>query len=228
MSEVTPNDTELKPEVKQEEQVPVSQQNEANWRKFREEREKERKARMEAEALAQRKAEEVEAMKQAMDALLNKTPQQSNDYYEETEQERVQKWVQETLQRERQKQQEEERRQQQAQMPQMLRANHPDFNEVVTPENLDYLEYKYPKLAKAFSALPDSYDKWESVYDAIKNFIPYKNKESDEKRIQNNMMKPQSSPGIADHKPQTAGWRLTEEQRKANWKRMQQDMKSFG
>lgn len=215
-----PETQEAKPHVNSEE-------NEANWKKFREEREKDRQAMKEAQERARRKEEEAEALQKAMDALLNKNQPQTNYGYQEPVEDEVEKKIAEALEKERKRQEDQRRQEEIKRVPQMLQSNHPDFYEVCSQENMDRFEYENPKLAKALAAAPDTYDKWEAVYDAIKKNINYKDIKSDQARMDRNALKPQASPNIADNKPTGNPHRLTEEQRMANWRRMQQDMKSF-
>lgn len=218
---------ESKPYIKTEE-------NEANWRKFREEREKERLEKIEAQKIAASKQAEAEALKLAMEALLNKQQspqQQNNNSYDddETEEQRIDKRVKAALDAERKRYQEENLKNEQATFPIRLARDHQDFNSVVTTENLDYLEYHHPEIALGYKHMPDGYEKWSALYKVVKKYVPIQNKKVDEARINKNLQKPQAhSPNMTDTQPQTAGWKLTEERRKENWARMQRDRKSFG
>ena len=144
-----------------------------NWKKFREAREVERKQREELEIRAAQKEAETLAMKAAMEAILNK-PQQRNEYHEEdlSEDQKIQKKVDEALAaRDRQYEQQRIQREK-AEFPQRLVQTFSDFNQVCSPENLDYLEYHNPKLAKALGIVPDGFEKWAAIYEAVKNVIP--------------------------------------------------------
>ena len=186
-------ENEQSPEIKTEE-------NQNNWKKFREQREQDRKALKEAEERARKKEEEAKALKEAMDAILNKNHptqqiQQNDDYgynYEEDENKRIEKLISEALERDRRKQQEENAKKEAQLLPQKLNEEFKDFSEVCNNENFDYLDYHHPEISKAFEHMPDSYDKWASVYKTIKKLVPYSNKKEDEKRIERNMMKPQA------------------------------------
>lgn len=210
-----------------------TEENQANWKKFREEREKDRKAKLEAEEQAKRKAEEAQAMKEAMEALLNKPQTQSqyqNDEYDdyETDEQRVARLVKEQLENERKAQDEAKQKEEAKKLPQKLASEYKDFGNVCNSENLDYLEYHHPEIALAFSQMPESYDKWSSVYKAVKKLVPYSNKGEDQARMEKNLSKPQAStPSVADASPAETGWKLTEKRRMDNWRRMQQDMRSM-
>ena len=218
-------DVEESPDIKTEE-------NQANWKKFREEREKDRKARIEAEAQAKKKSEEAEAMKAAMEALLsqnNPQPYQNDAYDEyETDEQKVARLVKEQLERERKLEDEKRRKEEAARLPQKLASDYKDFGNVCNSENLDYLEYHHPEIALAFSQMPESYEKWSSIYKAVKKLVPFSEKNKDQSRMDKNLLKPQaSSPSVADPSESQSGWRLTEQKRMDNWRRMQQDMRSM-
>ena len=218
----TPKETEAAPDIK-------SESNKENWRKFREEREKERSARAEAEKIAAQKQAEAEALKAAMESILNK-PQapQDNQYHPESDEDVIEKKVAIALQRERERIKQEQYQEEQKNLPNRLNETYRDFNHVCSSENLDYFEYHYPEIAKPYRYMPDGFDKWSSIYQAVKRFVPQDHKQ-DNQRMQENASKPKSvAPSMIDTKPQTVGWRLSEERKRENWERMQKDMKSFG
>lgn len=199
-----------------------------NWRKFRQQREEERKQREEIEKRAKAKEEEASALKAAMEALLNKPNQRHTDpeENEESDDDRIQKRIDAAILA-REKKYEEERKQREAQeFPQRLASNYKDFNQVCSTENLDYLEYHYPEIAKAYKHMPDGYDKWESVYKAVKRFLPNPESKKDEKKAEKNFNKPQSMSSasktqIGDSAPVL----LDDQRRKDNWNRMQKIMR---
>ena len=212
-----------------------SEDNEVNWRKFREEREKERKAAQELAEKARQKEAETEALKKALEAVVNKPQpqqQQTYGYYEneETDEQRTQRLIAEALQKERQKQEEAQRQRDQQMVPLRLRQDMPDFDKICNAENLDYLEYKNPKLANALGSMPDSYEKWSAVYDAVKTIIPNQFTKEDQRRMEQNQLKPQANVNAmgSNDNPKRNTWKEIEAQRAANWKRMQQDSKSLG
>lgn len=220
---------------KDEEQSPdiKSEENQINWKKFREERERERKQRIEAEKEAQRRREEAEALKAALESVVNKPDQRQSNYYpendiEETEEQRIEKHVKAAIEKERQRNEEERRKQEAQDLPNRINRELKDFNQVVTTENVDYLEYHHPEIASAFKYMPESYEKWSSVYKAVKKLVPNMNSEKDIKRMQENLSKPQAQAATIPSKaPEQSSWKLTEERRMANWRRMQEDAKSF-
>lgn len=219
------------PEVTQAAQANQAEtESDKNWRLFRQQREEERKQKEAAEKYAKQKEEESEALKRAMEALVNK-PSQQNDYRNEdpaelTQEQIIEKRVEEAISKREKLYQEQRAVREQAELPQRLVSNFSDFNEVCTTENLDYLEYHYPEVAGPYKHLPEGYDKWSGLYKALKRFIPNKNAVKDSKKMEQNLAKPQamSRPGMTqtgDHAPQMA---LNDDRKKQNWERMQKIM----
>jgi len=212
-----------------------SEENQENWKIFREERAKERKAKEEAERLAKQKMEEAEALKKAMEALLEtqKAPQQNNSdfkdiLYEEDEEKRIQRLIDERLNQERKKYQEDLARAEAQKLPQLIQQNMPDFNQVCTQENVDYLYYKNPSLAKSLEMVPDSYNKWAAVYEAVKGLVPLQAK-NDSNIMQRNLAKPQSAAAVlTDTKPETQGWQLSEQRKRENQLRAKRESRQIG
>lgn len=199
---------------------------EINWKRFRQEKEAQRKAREEAEKIAIEKAKEAEALKAAMAALMNQ-PSKNSYENEETEDDRIEKRVQEALRKEREKYEQERKAQEQREYPQMLRKNFSDIDSICTPENLDYLEYHYPEVAEPYKHMPEGYDKWAGIYKALKRFIPNKDSAKEVKKVEANLAKPVaiSRPGMTqtgDQAPKI----LNETTRQKNWERMQRIMKT--
>jgi len=221
---------EEKVEITQENNS-ISPENEINWKKFREDRAAERKAREEADTRARKSAEEANALKAAMEALVNKKNNYTNDIRddddrEESEDERIQKKIDNALAQERKKQDQLAREREAQELPQRLKQMYSDFDNVVSQENIDRFEFDYPEIAKAFEAMPNSIDKWNGVYKAIKKFSYNPNNSTDQKKAEKNFVKPQSmsvggSTQTGDHAPQM----LDSKKRSDNWNRMQRVMK---
>ncbi len=201
-----------------------------NWKKFREQKEQERKQRIEAEKIANEERARASALQAALEAAVNKgyqqPYQQEND---ETEEQRIDKKVNAAIA---QKEAEYDRKRQereQAEYPQKLVSAFNDFNQVCTTENLDYLEYHYPELAAPFKHMPDGFDKWASIYKAVKRFVPNPDSKKDMQKMEKNLAKPQSSssPGNSQAGSEMPSARLTEERKAANWARMQKTLKGI-
>lgn len=228
---ITQQTQEPQPDIKSEE-------NKKNWAEFRATREAERKAREEAERRAHEKAAEAEALKAALEAALKpiqnqyqQQPQfQQQDLYgygqqqpQESDDARIQRKVEEALQK-RYALEEQKRKEREAlEMPQKLQSTYNDFNKVCTPENLDYLEYHHPEIARGYALAPESFDKWAGIYQAIKKHIPNNNNNRDAIRANQNLSKPQSlsRPGAASGGHAMPEAHLTEERKAANYARMQ-------
>lgn len=224
---------EVKTEQEEESPLIKSESNQANWAKFREDKANDRKARLEAEKLAEQKGKEAEALKAAMESLIDKQPQQQttqNEYYEEDdESKRISLLVSEAIKNERIRNEKEVKDKEARELPQKLSSDYKDFSQVCSAENLDYLEFHHPEIATPYRYMPDGYEKWSQVYNAIKKHVPYGEKNQDSRRIEQNQQKPQAhNTIISDSKPQTSAWKLSEERKMDNWRRMQNDMKSFG
>jgi hypothetical protein len=234
------NQTEVieKKEPEQQAAAPVEQtiakqepetQEQINWKRFREARDQERKQKEAAEKLASQKAAEAEALKAALDALVNKNQPttHSQEYQEEeTEDQKIEKKIAAALAEREKRYEEERRRRDQETFPQRLVENYRDFNQVCNTENLDYLEYHYPEVAAPFKLLPDGYDKWAAVYQAVKKFVPNTNSKKDQVKAEKNFTKPQSmsvggSTATGDNPPIM----LDDKRRSDNWARMQKIMK---
>lgn len=204
-------------------QTPELDKEQINWKKFREEREKDRKARIESERIAKEKEAEARALKEAMEAILSKpTPvsKQSEDY-EESEEDKIAKKVEKILQEREQREAQKRREEEQRSLPIKLKQAYGDFDQVCTEENLDYLQYHYPGVAQAFAHMPEGFEKWSSVYQSVKKLLPSVNIKKDAQIADANSKKPISmsvsgKTSTADQAPNY----LTDERRKQNWERM--------
>lgn len=211
-----------------------STQEDPNWRAFREARKKDRADREAAEKKAMDKEAEVTALKAAMEAAFAKSPipspsQVSYDQpREETEDERIDKKVQAALAQREAIYEQQRRKQEHEEFPQMLRKNFVDFDQTISQENLDYLDYHYPEVSVPLQRLQDGYDKWADIYRAVKKFVSNSTgAKKDAQKADANFMKPKSisSTGITQPGEATTNARLTEEKRAQNWERMQKILK---
>lgn len=200
-----------------------------DWRKFKEARKVERQQKEEAEKRAAQKTQEAEALKAAMEALLNKNAHVSSHGYEqndESEDDLIQKKIDLALANERKRVENERIQREHAEFPQRLAQTYPDFDQICSSENLDYLEYHYPEIAGAFKNAPDNFDKWSNVYKAVKRFLPNAANIKDQKKAERNFNKPQSmAVGGVTQTGDTAPMMLDDKRRADNWSRMQKVMK---
>jgi hypothetical protein len=213
----------------QEKPVEENQQ-EKNWKLFREQREKERKEAEEMAKKAQRSAEEAAALKAALDSVLNKQQPQANQYAEdETEEQKIDRRVNEIIAQREAAQERKRQEVEQQEFPKKLVSTFGDFNQVCTTENLDYFEYHYPEVAMAFKNAPDSFDKWAGIYKAVKRFVPNVDSKKEQVRAENNFKKPQSlsSQQSTQTEKGASPTRLDEARKAANWERMQKALKQL-
>ncbi len=204
-----------------------------NWKKFKEAREQERKQAEEISKRAAQKEAEAEALKAALDAVLNKNQphqHQSNGYEEEeTEDQRIEKKVNQLLAHREAQAEQKRKQEEQATLPDKLKTVHKDFEHVCTTSNLDYLEYHHPELARSLGSRPDSFEKWNDIYNAVKRYIPNTETKREQARAESNFNKPQSlsSPGVTQGGNAMPGARLDEARKAENWARMQKSLKGL-
>jgi hypothetical protein len=206
-----------------------SEENKPNWAAFRAAREAERKAKDEAERRANEKAAEASALRAALEAAVSKPNHNQNQEQDDDEDVRIQRKidtaVEARLQRERQAIAERE----QAEFPQKLARDYPDFHQVCSAENLDYLDYHYPELSQPFKYMPEGYEKWAAVYKMAKRFASNPEAKKDAAKADKNMNKPQSMslPGAVQGQTVMHSNRLTEEKKASNWARMQRTLQGL-
>jgi membrane-bound lytic murein transglycosylase len=220
---------------KKEEKAPdiKTEENQENWKKFREQREKERKEREEAIKFAEQKQAEADALKAALEALTSNNRQinQNNpDDIEESEDVKINKRI-DAIIKEREAEAEKKRQEmEKKEFPQRLRNIYPDFQKTISEENLDYLEYHYPEVAKPLQRLPDDFDKWSDIYKAVKKFVPNIDSKKDAAKVDKNLNKPNSisSPGANQGSNTMPSFVLDDAKKAANWARMERTMKGIG
>jgi hypothetical protein len=209
-----------------------------NWKRFREERAKERKQKEESDRIAAEERSKAAAFKAALEAITNKPErsqkkefQQSidNEYIdEESEDEKIEKKIAKILQDREAKAEAERKKKEQEELPQMLVSAHKDFNSICTQENVDYLEYHYPEVAAAYRYMPDGFEKWSNLYQAVKRFVPNTDGRKEAKKAEQNLNKPQSASRaglfLGQGTVPASSVRLSEEQKAANWERMQREL----
>lgn len=224
---------EIKPAVQATEQPAAETPEQINWKKFREQREIERKQKEAAEKLARDKEAEANALKAAMDAILNKPVTHSlndkiiDNYEDISDEERIERKVAEALSKREQEYEQQRKQREIAELPINLQKTFGDFNQVCSTENLDYLEFHYPEVASAYKYMPDGFDKWSNIYKAVKKFVPNTDSRKDVAKADKNFMKPQSpsSPGLTQTGQPQGGYNLSEARKAENYARMQRIMK---
>ena len=210
-----------------------------NWRAFREARKKDRAEKEAAERIAIEKEKEVAALKAAMEAAFTAksapSPQAYQQYYgmneqpEETEEQRIERKVNELLSKKEQEYRKQQIEEEQRSYPKRLLRDLPDFGQVCSQENLDYLDFHYPEISRPLQRLEEGYDKWHDTYHAVKKLIPNHSnakKEAIRAEINNNKPRSISSTGSSPTGEKARDtYQETEARRAENWARMQRVMK---
>ncbi len=209
-----------------------------NWKAFREARKRDRAEREAAERRAAEKEQEIAALKAAMEAAFSAksspTPQAYQQYYgmeqpEENEEQRIERKVNELLSKKEEQYRREQAEYEQREYPNRIKRDFPDFAQVCSQENLDYLDFHYPEISRPLQRLGDGYDKWHDTYHAVKKLIPnHSSARKEAMRADINSNKPRSisstAPSPTGDKPRES-WQESEARRAENWARMQRIMK---
>lgn len=230
-------DTNLTPEKNTTEVKTTDGSEDPNWRAFREARKKDRADREAAERKALEKEAEVTALKAAMEAAFSKSapsPQAYQQYYgmeqqpEESEDERIEKKVQAAIASREVAYEKARIEKEHQEYPNRLTQSYPDFNQVISQDNLDYLDFHYPEVSRPLQRLSDGFDKWSDIYQAIRKFVPnnsHAKRDAAKAESNFNMPKSISSTGVIQPGEAVGMSRLTEEKRASNWERMQKILK---
>jgi hypothetical protein len=211
--------------------VVVETEADKNWKEFRKGREEDRKRREDAERRASEKEAEAIALKQALEAIVNKpsssTPSSPGmEMQDEDDDSRIKRIVAQAIGDTEKKYAERQRIQEAKDLPHKLVSSFSDFNSVCTTENLDYLDFHHPEVSNAFKERPESFNKWADIYKYIKKSIPNPDSRKEEKKIEKNLGKPQSMsiPGVTNS-GDSAPRKLDDKMRADNWARMLRVMK---
>ncbi len=238
---VEPNVSQNKADIpdKNQQTPPPESPEDPNWKAFREARKKDRAEKDAAERRASEKEQEVAALKAAMDAAFSAksapSPQAYQQYYgmneqpEENEEQRIERKVDELLAKKEEQYKKHQIEEEKRTYPQRLMKDFPDFGQVCSQENLDYLDYHYPEISRPLQRLGEGYDKWHDTYYAVKKLIPnHSSAKKEATKADINNMKPRS---ISSTGPSPTGgrvvegWQAIEAKKAENWARMQKIMK---
>jgi hypothetical protein len=240
-----PNMGQKKPDpiVEQKNEKPAAEEakdNDPNWKAFREARKKDRIEKEAAEKRAADKEAEVTALKAAMEAAFSKsvpTPQAYQQYYgmqpttdvEEPEGTQIKKQFDAMWAAKKEEERRDAMERERHEYPNRLQRDFPDLQNVCSQENIDYLDYHFPEVARPLGRLPEGYDKWHDIYHAVKKFIPnHANMHKDAAKADNNQMKPKSISSQTSTPPGQKNmetWQEIEQRRSANYERMQRIIK---
>ncbi len=216
-----------------------------NWRAFREARKRDRAEKEAAERRAAEKEQEIAALKAAMEAAFSAkqapSTQAYQQYYgmnqgyeqpEESEEQKIERKVNEIIAKKEQDYVRQEQEREKTEYPKRLMKDFPDFGQVCSQENLDYLDFHYPEISRPLQRLSEGYDKWHDTYHAVKKLIPnHTTAKKEAARADINNMKPRSiSSGelTPPGQPARETWQQAEQRRAENWARMQRTMKGVG
>jgi hypothetical protein len=75
-------------------------------------------------------------------------------------------------------------------LPNKIAKDFPDFESVVTKENVDYLRATKPHIAQSLAATKDPYAQAAAAYDFIKAYCPSAQVQDDRRRAEMNSQKP--------------------------------------
>lgn len=210
-----------------------------NWRKFREQRAREREEAKQQAAQAEQERQAREALQRFISENLAKqgaqvqlTPAQQEQIIADLPddeiptggeikgyiQRQIERGVQEALQRTKSEQERQK-------LPTQVRSQLKDFDEVCSQENIDYLQYKAPYLAESLSARlknPENvrFEDLAALYDAVLQVVPSASEKKTPAQVQD-PQKPRSlSHPIANASRDIAPRSLSAKQREEEYQRM--------
>ena len=211
----------------QDEQKPEDDK-EKNWKAFLEKRkedqralEAERKRNQELQAERDRRTKELEEMKLAFQAVVDKKePEYSYD--QDVDQNKlIEEKVNQIISKREQERSAREEEQRRAREIQEIKEKMPDIEQVLSPDNLAYLEFYHPKMARLIAKMPEGLDKIKETYEAVKEFVKMPTKEKE--KIDKNLGKPKSvhsSVSNESQKEESSGV-LSDKRRMETWQKMQ-------
>jgi hypothetical protein len=114
-----------------------------------------------------------------------------------------------------------------------IKTNHPDFDTVVTKDNIDILRESYPEVAATLNSSPDLYTKAVAAYTMIKKLgIVSVDYSQDHEKIDRNLKKPRPTSSLSSNESSSPlsqvnlfSQPLTEEVRKQIYKQMIENSK---
>lgn len=165
-----------------------------NWKIFREQYKKEKKAREELEqfVLNNLNTNTVQQKTQPQPEEKYDLPSDwlTGDDIRTWEEKVLEKKLEEKLEAKLRAKEEERARKD---LPNRIRSSMQDFDQVCNDTNVTYLEQKHPEVAEALAAIPDEYKRWRAIYDYIKRVVPNNQAQADKAKAVSNQSKPQSA-----------------------------------
>jgi len=124
---------------------------------------------------------------------------------------------------------EERERERREEIPRRMREELPEFDQICSEENGDYIEFHNPRLARTISSLlqgPKTFQTMKDIYEMVKEAVPNATAKEREK-IKANALTPKSSwqEGIQGATQGGVARVLTEADRDRNYRRMQEIMR---
>jgi hypothetical protein len=193
-----------------------------NWKAVRERRQEEERLRKEQE----KKIAEQQEMIKALEAVIYKSADQGQTQ-QQPSQIHPDEWVtgqklQEILEQERQQwqktQQELKQQQTQAQVQAQMATKYPDYKQVLSADNLSYLEYHDPEIAAGIAQIQDPYIQAVTAYKQIKSFVPQMTPQ-DQKKIERTQNTPTTHAAPSTYEAEGGG-RITKERKKQLYEEM--------
>lgn len=126
-----------------------------------------------------------------------------------------------------------QQQQQSSSIEMQLRSKYPDFDKVMTYDNIAKLRESRPEIAQALHQSNDLYNKAASTYTILKEMGIHKEDiyEPERERAQQNFNKPQTASSLKktesalSHAAEFSGSRLTEDRKKEIWLQMQRNLR---
>jgi len=191
--------------------IQQSSQEEANWKKFREQRAHEKAALQRSQENERKSQQESALLKKALTEVID-NGQLGSDDTEESEDARIKRLVDASL-----------KERDANEFPTKLRQIYSDFDSVCSAEAIEYLEFKEPELALALRYMPEGLEKYSTLYKAVKKRVPSGGKK-EKHMMEANANKPRATsiPGTTQLGTEANIGFLSESRKAENWKRMQQ------
>lgn len=175
---------------------------EKNWRAVREKRKEDEIIRKEQT----KKIEEQQEMLKAMEALLSKQNQPAQPQNQSEEEEiHPEEWVtgeklQKILEKDRKERDKLRQQEEQRQTQQRIKSSFPDMDQVLSQDNLAYLEYHEPEIAAGIAQIQDPYLQVANAYKTVKRLVPQVT-DQDRKKME----RTQNTPGSLSDPRVTSG-----------------------
>lgn len=122
----------------------------------------------------------------------------------------------------------ERTRRAQEELPNRVKQEMPDFDQVVSKENVEYLKAHKPHLAQVLATTQDPYAQAKAAYDAVKAFCPSAQVTQDKQRAERNAQKPGSLDQAGPPRTgETDPYRMSSTTKAQLWKEMQDAARGY-